>query len=321
MLAILKPKGRIKTIPEDFVVQEVLADRSVCELTYKTHIEESQSWYTAFIMTKRAIPADAAVREVARQLGVPFANIYNHGRKDAVAVTSQMIVVEGRYVPDFNHEKIWLDYVGPVEGKILPGGHYGNRFSILVRTNATQPPENERFLNLFGEQRFGDGRHDVGRWLLEGKYDEAFSALKSSPMNGGEMEQVAEKHGLSLPEAMFHPEYRHVLDFKVQQWQSYLWNWRALQMRQSDRDRLNVWDIENMHEYQEIWNPTEVNQEFLASLHHFSRPLFVRAENHIITEKDNGFLHEFTLRSGAFATVFMSSLYDLIDVSRAKFET
>jgi|GEM_PF-3408555 len=335
MLAKVKSRGDVKTFREDFKVAEVMPDGTVLDPFFETTMGPAHNnQFTVFLLTKRGVPAETAYREVARQLGVKRSQVTDCGRKDAYAVTVQQIVVEGEYTPNFHfyqgsgddRREMYLQYAGAAAAPLVPGGHAGNRFSILVRTDAAYPAEGDEFLNLFGEQRFGDGRYQVGKFLLEGDYAAALEQMESSPMNGRELHQIAYHQDLDPMHAMLHPDFRHVLDFKVQQWQSHLWNVRAQQLLYTPHDaKLPMWDPEHAKEYEHLWKLPEIdgqpviNKEFEPYLHHFARPVWVRAMNHIITEHEEGFLHEFTLRSGAFATVFMSSLYDMTDVSRENF--
>lgn len=318
MLALAKPKGVIKIAPADFVVKEVLRDGTVCEPNFVTSMlpRVAGTTHTAFLLSKREMGAAPACGEVARQLGVDRSQVTDHGRKDQFAVTAQMIVVEGGYTPHFQHEQIALRCLGPVDGPVRNGGHAGNRFSVLVQTDVMMPPEGDEFLNLFGVQRFGDGHYLVGKHLLEGDYSAALALMSRSQMNGGKLRKIAQRHGLTKMKAMLHPDFRSILDFKVLQWQSHLWNHLALQSRSGDAPTLPTWDEDHAAWYTHLWNPAQLNDEFVSSLHSFSRPLWVKAEQHCIIEEDEGIRHEFTLRSGAFATTFLGSLYELHDASR-----
>ncbi len=320
MLAIAKPPGVIKVAPEDFVVREVQVDGSVPEVFFKTQMRpyDPSSTHTAFLLCKHEVGAEGAYTQVARQLDVARAQVTDYGRKDHFAVTVQRIVVEGEYKHSFQHESMWLRHLGPANVALRHGGHQGNRFSVLVRTEASVPPEGEKFLNLFGPQRFGDGSPEVGKYLLEGEYDQALQLLQQSPMNRSELQRIARRYGISAMKAMLHLDFRSTLHFKVVQWQSHLWNMRAkqLQLKGVSEGALPVWGEAYMDEYEHLWNPTMLNDEFVGALHSFTRSLYVRAQEHVIVEEDDGFRHKFTLRSGSYATVFLSSLYDLTDESR-----
>ena len=336
MFTAVRSVGHIKAQPEDFVVQEEMNGRVVVP-QFTTTIRPAVSPFTAFTLTKRNVQAVDAYREVARQLGVSRQHITECGRKDKVALTTQTIVVEGTYLPQFNHADMWLTQIGPVDGPLWHGAHSGNRFSILVRTDAPVPPDGVVFRNLFGHQRFW-GRVDVGRYLLEGQFDQAVRALEGSPswyqlkriiqrlspasaimplyqaVTWDEVKRIV-RGTISAEEVLEHPDFREQVQFEVLKWQSHLWNRLALRTRSTD-DRLPMWGLDHAPLYTEFWNPSEVDSLMYDLTHQFSRRVWVRALRHQINEHELGYQHEFTLPSGSYATVFLDHLYALVDDSR-----
>lgn len=313
MGTLVKPVGRVKTRPEDFVVTEVVNGREVGhEFTTKMH--EASSPLSLFSLTKRGIGGEPAYREVARRLGVAREHVSDHGLKDACAVTSQQIVVEGAYDPHFEHDQLWLRYIGPASGRLRHGGHDGNRFSIVVYTDAVHPPEADSFLNLFGSQRFGDGHLEVGKFLYEGNYKEALRHLEGS-MNWRVIEGLMSR-GMTAEEALLHPSFRFELKFKLLQWQSHLWNLLA---RRTTEMHLPTWSVQYRRLYEHLWNPKTLDETMLSLSYSFIRRVQAKVSQHRIIERDEGFVHQFMLGSGSYATVLLSSLYELEDVSRTKF--
>lgn len=314
MLTICKPDGSVKAVPEDFVVCEVVAGKKILPC-FTTRVVGAMGGYTTFVLTKRGMSGENAYCEVARQLGVSRERVSDHGLKDAQAVTAQHIVVEGEFTPSFNHERIWLCQVGPAEGRLRHGGHDANHFSILVRTDTAYPPEHDTFVNFFGPQRFGDGRLEVGRHLLEGDVDRALQILQTS-MNWRSLERIARNNRISLEQAVFHRSFSFELGFKLLQWQSHLWNMAAEGCREGT---LAMWSPESRHLYRRFWNPSILDPYLVQRLHRFHRDVVVRAQGHHVLEYDEGYRHEFSLRSGSYATVFLASLYQLTDTSRERF--
>ena len=189
--------GRIKSKPEDFIVEEVIS-KSVFKkqncLIYR--------------LTKKNWDTMAAVKEIAKRIGIHYKDIGFAGTKDRHGVTSQYISICGGNLKELKEkvdslqiQDIELEFVG--YGKRLKlGSLWGNRFTIIVRElNVPVEEALERtraiikeikvkggFPNYFGYQRFGERRvinHEVGRLLLEGKFEEA--AMKFLGEYSGDM--------------------------------------------------------------------------------------------------------------------------------------
>ncbi len=308
MLASAKPVGVIKKAPEDFIVREDnLYPVSDTKLTGAT------SPFTMFTLTKRGVEGDTALTEVARQLNVARGAVSAAGRKDSCAVTTQRIVVAGDFTPTFAHDRIWLHQVGPAHRPLRRGHHSGNMFSIMVYTDARRPAEGRYFRNYFGPQRFGSDPK-VGRYLLEGDLVAAFVALTGT-RNQSARDKIAEQ-GYSEEETMRHPYLASVREYAVLQWQSYLWNELARSRKEtSARDRLPLWSLDSAYLYTPWWNPSEVDGEMLRLIHVTDRPLFAAPERQQVIKRVGGWRHDFRLRPGAFATVYLATLYEVADAS------
>lgn len=165
--------GRIKSVPEDFEVEEIPA------------YEPSGSGEFLYLwIEKRDMGAEYFVRQVARRLDIPVGEVGTAGMKDRHAVTRQMVSVPGSVE----------DRLGQLEGdgmrvlkvsrhgnKLRPGHLHGNRFNILVRdplagSEQILQPLLERLRvqglpNCYGPQRFGhDGEtFHQGLALLRGE--------------------------------------------------------------------------------------------------------------------------------------------------------
>jgi tRNA pseudouridine13 synthase len=156
--------GAIKEHVEDFLVEEV-----------PLYTPSGTGQHTFFEIRKEGIPTFHAVRLIARALAVPPSRIGYAGHKDAQAVTSQVLSVEG-VPPDavialdlLNIHVIWAER----HGKRLKIGHLrGNRFTIRVRgvdksalaacQAILQVLDRRGVPNRYGPQRFGQ-RGDSAR--------------------------------------------------------------------------------------------------------------------------------------------------------------
>lgn len=192
-------RGIIKSVPEDFVVDELPAYEPA---------GTGDHLYVHF--RKRGRTTDEAARAIAEALGVEFRDAGIAGLKDKAAVTTQWVSFLARD-PDAEARALELALPGLAilsakrHGNKLKTGHLrGNRFAIVVRglPPGSFPRVQEAFAkiaeegvpNAFGTQRFG--RHgdtaDIARAWLTGKARAPnnprlrrfhFSALQSAIFN------------------------------------------------------------------------------------------------------------------------------------------
>lgn len=266
-------------------------------------------------LTKRDIPGEAAYREVCRQLSIRRSQLTDHGLKDSHAITAQLVVIEGKYQPSFASDRIWLQQQGVYHNPLKKGKrgiHRGNRFIIHVKTNEVVAPRGDEFLNLFGRQRFGEGSYETGRLLLEGDLDRAVSYLREL-RDWRLIQQICNRYRCSETEALRHPKFAYEAGFKVMQFGSYLWNQMAPQV---EANWLPMWSMDHKLLYRDLWSPRNLDPYFIAMMHSFRRKVWVRARDQQIEKTEAGFTHQFTIWSGVYATVFLNSLYDLVDASQ-----
>ncbi len=169
--------GRIKTVPEDFEVEEIPAYQPSGEG------EHLYLW-----IEKRDMGAEYFTRQVARRLDLAPGEVGTAGLKDRHAVTRQFVSVPARAEPNLKGlegEGIRLLSVSRHGNKLRPGHLHGNRFRVLLRgvePGATErlPPlldilREEGWPNYYGPQRFGrDGETvKLGLDLLRSHSDSA----------------------------------------------------------------------------------------------------------------------------------------------------
>jgi tRNA pseudouridine13 synthase len=151
--------GRLKSIPEDFEVEEIPA------------YEPCGSGEFLYLwVEKRAMGAEYFARQVARRLDLPVGEVGTAGLKDRHAVTRQMVSVPAQAEPrlkDLEGEGIRVLRVSRHVNKLRPGHLHGNRFRVLVRDIGSAATTGERLRplleylrqhglpNFYGPQRFG----------------------------------------------------------------------------------------------------------------------------------------------------------------------
>ena len=177
--------GTIKERVEDFLVEEI-----------PLYAPSGMGQHTFFGIRKEGIPTFQAVRVIARALGVPPRSIGYAGHKDAQAITSQVLSVEG-VSPDAvtaldlpNIRVMWAER----HNKRLKIGHLlGNRFTIRVRgvdesalglcQAILQVLERRGVPNRYGPQRFGQ-RGDsaqLGRAIVRRDAEDFLDAFLGGP--------------------------------------------------------------------------------------------------------------------------------------------
>ncbi|RKQ60323.1 TruD family tRNA pseudouridine synthase [Thermovibrio guaymasensis] len=193
----MKLYSKIKTRPEDFVVEEVPLLKP-----------EDEGKYHLLELKKRDVSTLEALRIISRLEKIPLKDIGFAGLKDRYAVTTQYLTVPVEYSLEESCYKIvrnrWVKVdkvnfdkemgfcikpIGKVNRPLGLGDLKGNKFTVVVRN--FEKNLRERFYrnyevvrrygfpNYFGEQRFGSvkSRDDfVLRYLLRGDFD---GALKS----------------------------------------------------------------------------------------------------------------------------------------------
>ena len=162
--------GVIRTVPEDFRVEEVPAYEPC-----------GAGEHTYFRVEKRDLSTPALIRQVADALGVPQRDVSCAGLKDARAVAEQTLSVHG--VPPERVLALELDRARVLWARLhtnkLRTGHLrGNRFTLRIREVAPGAASRAEAIlarlaergvpNGYGVQRFGNAgdNHEIGLLLL-----------------------------------------------------------------------------------------------------------------------------------------------------------
>src|SRR6516165_7650936 len=117
--------GHIKSVPEDFEVEEIPA-----------YEPSGTGEFLHLWIEKRDMGAEYFVRQVARRLDIAVSEVGTAGMKDRRAVTRQRVSVPARAeprLPQLEGDGIRLLNVSRHGNKLKPGHLHGNRFRILLR--------------------------------------------------------------------------------------------------------------------------------------------------------------------------------------------
>lgn len=179
---------RVKTVPEDFQVEELLALSP-----------EPQGPFAIFRVEKRNVTTLAVQEELAARWGVPQKSIRFPALKDKVALSVQYcaVKVENMVPPSLRGPGFFASLVGFLSKPLTPQDLRGNRFTVTLRDLGEEEAHRlrekfnlvarEGFPNYFDLQRFGSWNPKLGfpgKLLLLGRWEEALRAYLAEPLAG-----------------------------------------------------------------------------------------------------------------------------------------
>jgi tRNA pseudouridine13 synthase len=164
--------GQIRATPEDFQVEE-----------RPLYLPCGEGEHLYVKITKRGLSTPDLVRLLSSTLSVKAQAIGVAGLKDARAVTTQMVSLQGVRPQQMSQltiddQLLRVEIMAPHRNRLRTGHHAGNRFRLLIRHVAAQAAESvpavlERLStrgvpNYFGPQRQGKGgdNYQIGAALL-----------------------------------------------------------------------------------------------------------------------------------------------------------
>ncbi len=173
---------RLKTIPEDFRVRELLQWPDVPNGDYVVHL-----------LHKEKLSTPEALSMLVREADVERSAIAYAGLKDRQAVTDQYVTIERRAV-EVRLPNLRVQPVGTTDRPITSRLSGGNAFTIVVRDLVPHRAALLRrslpslvktgFPNYFDDQRFGCLRHGQGfpmRSVLLGDFERALQQFVAEP--------------------------------------------------------------------------------------------------------------------------------------------
>jgi len=190
----MKIHAKLKTTPEDFIVEEIQADWH-CKISSnfaqpQIQIPESNKNFLWLEFEKRNIEHFQAMKILCDRLDKKPIEIGFAGIKDKIAHTSQRISIEKpdiEKIKTFSHPNIILKNFQWNKRKIKTGYLDSNHFKITLRDidkkdaihTTSILKKTSHFPNYFGPQRFGiEGRNlKVGKLLLKRKFHDAAKTL------------------------------------------------------------------------------------------------------------------------------------------------
>ncbi|NHI91878.1 MAG: tRNA pseudouridine(13) synthase TruD [Candidatus Lokiarchaeota archaeon] len=182
--------GKLKTRPEDFIVEEIDLDGHTCKICDNNnlnHVQDISNKFIEFLLVKKNLDTYEAIRLISSKLNIPKGFISFAGMKDKRALTCQRMSAHKSHkevLKSIKINNIKIYNVKSINNPVKLGDLYGNYFTITVRDILESPEEITKHveskikaiesgngvLNYFGLQRFGDVRpitHICGKFLLK----------------------------------------------------------------------------------------------------------------------------------------------------------
>ena len=180
--------GDIKTIPADFVVEEI-----------PQYERSGNGTHVYVFIQKKNMSTQDVIEYIARELGVRRQDVGYAGRKDARAITRQWLSIEHidpKTLSKIETKNLKILDITRHTNKLKVGHLQGNRFTIRLRNISKPLPESklitEKVLNIlstkgvpnyFGPQRFGyrGDSHLIGQAAVKHDTQAFFDVLLGRP--------------------------------------------------------------------------------------------------------------------------------------------
>ena len=202
----------LKTIPEDFIVQEI------------SLFEDTPGSYTYAKIIKCGLTTEQALMRLAKKFGART-RFHYAGAKDRNAITVQYCSFKGKLTP-YCDEQLALYPVAHGKTPLSLGSNVGNNFIITIRKleNSSLLPSSFSFVNKFGSQRFGQHNVTLGKYLLTRHFLDAAQLLATDRSSHGlKVQQHLQEHPADAIGALQFVPFTLLLLF-IHAFQSKLWN-------------------------------------------------------------------------------------------------
>jgi tRNA pseudouridine13 synthase len=307
---------KIKQKPEDFCVEEII--------TLK--INENGP-YSYFLLEKINLDTEQAIQDICKELNLIRKNISYCGNKDKIAVTKQYISIQNlnkEKRKDFEFKLFNLKYIGQGNERLNLGSHNGNKFTIIVLSEKT-PKIKNKILNLFGEQRFSNNNHLIGREIIKNNFKEAINLMLQNDGNHErKIIEILEREKNNYIVAL-RSVPKKIMNLYIHAYQSYLFNKIALNIKTEENIKLPLVgfgteitnkEIEKIIE--KIMNEEEITfRDFIIrpfpeiSSEGTERDLFLELNDLEINKiEKNIYELSFSLGKGSYATVVIDYLFN-----------
>ncbi|MBI4140071.1 tRNA pseudouridine(13) synthase TruD [Candidatus Woesearchaeota archaeon] len=305
----------IKHIPEDFIVEEVT-----------TISPKNCGEYTLFLLKKKNMNTIDALQSLSKIWRIPLKRIGYSGNKDKKAITTQTCSAKGN-IKEIATENISVKIIGRSERPVSLGLNKGNKFTITVRNVDKIPIINEKFVNYFGSQRFGERNPEIGLKILKKEYEKVVELLRKT---NNEVEEFAEKNPKNFVGAIKTIPIQK-LKIYIHSYQSKIWNECV---KESVQKKRNIEECPlpgfgtNIAEHPELSEklrndrlttksfviriiPEISSEGGIRKVHCKAENLKVEFENDEIFKEKKKVTLKFFLSKGCYATEFIKQNFDI----------
>ncbi|MCC7552457.1 tRNA pseudouridine(13) synthase TruD [Candidatus Micrarchaeota archaeon] len=210
-----KAKGSIKNEPEDFIVEEIMTDGTTLEIDKIIQIEDKPGKFLYFVLQKKQWSTEGAIFRISNGLHAKTKRFNWAGTKDKQAVTTQLVsgfAINKKALQNLKLKDIHINGMWTENKKVNLGDLLGNKFKIKISDLEEKAEEkiqkiheklNGKFVNYFGEQRFGTIRqntHIIGQHIISEEYNEAIMEFLTN--EEGEHNEDARQARINLKESL-----------------------------------------------------------------------------------------------------------------------
>lgn len=201
--------GKIKVLPEDFIVKEKIS----LEVIEPSKAKELEEVYYLYELKKVNWNTMDILIRIAKENQIPLREIQYGGKKDRYAITYQYITSKKMLkLPESYKDKVELKYLGITDTPMSPGKIIQNEFYITIRSVQEKELDkfhqniefikNYGFINYFDDQRFSSYKNDKGIpafYLLIKDYESFIKAyltntIKTESKEAKDRKYEIEKH-------------------------------------------------------------------------------------------------------------------------------
>lgn len=272
--------------PEDFIVEEMIDPKFLRKFQRSAEkVVPVEGPYILYMLKKRGLTTEEALRIVAANFKIPVASIGFAGLKDKFAVTSQYITIKGNFY-GFSEKNMSLVRIGKTNRHISVGNLLANKFTITLHNcNAGKIEKAARRMkkmpNFFGPQRFGSRKnnHTIGKLIVDEKFAEALELINASSNKYASLMQMEKRK----------------LKFYINAYQSGIFNKKLekfLKERKIGKIKIPGFRVD----------------ELMLSCSGFKREAYVVPKNLACKKEGAAIKLSFTLPKGSYATVLISEL-------------
>jgi tRNA pseudouridine13 synthase len=311
---------KLKQQPEDFIVREI-----------STIIPGKEGEYTYFLLKKRNRTTIDALQQVSLAVKAPAKRFGCAGNKDKAAVTEQVCSVKG-ISPDTLKNLLLKDIelvpLGKGTKPVSIGDLKCNEFEIIARDIEKLPEPKNKFVNLFGEQRFSTHNSAIGKAIVKRDFKQAVALiLATKSIAALAVHKILAQQPKNYLTALKTLPLK-ILRLYVHAYQSLLWNELAKKHADTHNDNIKLpiigfgtipdKQLEEILKREGVSTREFVIKEFPElSSEGTERDIFAEAGKLVIGKLEDDELNPgrkkvkltFTLPKGSYATEFVRQLF------------